>query len=65
MQARSPESRYSDRDLVRAFADENVPTYEFLIENGVEFIEKPIRSPDASTVDRDLRHQGMARSEPR
>ena len=47
-----PESRYSDRDLIRVFADENVPTYDFLIENGVEFIEKPIRSPDASTVDR-------------
>ena len=46
------ESRFSDRELVRAFADENVATYEFLIENGVEFIEKPIRSPDASTVDR-------------
>jgi hypothetical protein len=42
-----PESRYSDRDLIRVFADENVPTYDFLIENGVEFIEKPIRSPDA------------------
>src|SRR5262245_20356477 len=35
------ESRYSDRDLIRVFADENVPTYDFLIENGVEFIEKP------------------------
>jgi urocanate reductase len=46
------ESRYSDRDLIRVFADENVATYDFLIENGVEFIEKPIRSPDASTVDR-------------
>ena len=46
------ESRYSDRELMRVFADENVPTYDFLIENGVEFIEKPIRSPDASTVDR-------------
>ena len=46
------ESRFSDRDLIRVFADENVPTYDFLIENGVEFIEKPIRSPDASTVDR-------------
>ena len=46
------ESRYADRDLIRVFADENVPTYDFLIENGVEFIEKPIRSPDASTVDR-------------
>ena len=58
------ESRYSDRDLVRVFADENVPTYEFLIENGVEFIEKPIRSPDASTVRPHLRHQGMAHPEP-
>jgi urocanate reductase len=46
------ESRFSDRDLVRVFADENVSMYEFLIENGVEFIENPIRSPDASTVDR-------------
>ena len=46
------ESLYADRDLIRVFADENVPTYNFLIENGVEFIEKPIRSPDASTVDR-------------
>ncbi len=46
------ESRYSDRDLIRVFADENVPTFDFLIENGVEFIEKPIRSPDASRVDR-------------
>src|SRR4029077_18375560 len=46
------ESRYSDRDLIRVSADENVPTCDFLIENGVEFIENPIRSPDASTVDR-------------
>ncbi|MBX9828658.1 MAG: FAD-dependent oxidoreductase [Xanthobacteraceae bacterium] len=46
------ESRLSDRDLVRAFADENVTTFNFLIENGVEFIEKPITPPDASTVDR-------------
>ena len=46
------ESRFSDRDLIRVFADENVATYDFLIENGVEFIEKPIRSPDAATVDR-------------
>jgi succinate dehydrogenase/fumarate reductase flavoprotein subunit len=46
------ESRLSDRDLVRVFADENVTTFNFLIENGVEFIEKPITPPDASTVDR-------------
>ncbi len=46
------ESRFNDRELVRVFADENISMYEFLIENGVEFIENPIRSPDASTVDR-------------
>ena len=31
------ESRYSDRDLVRAFADESVATFEFLVVSGVEF----------------------------
>jgi urocanate reductase len=46
------ESRFSDRELVRTYANENVGMYDFLIENGVEFIEKPIRSPDASTVER-------------
>jgi len=46
------ESRYSDRDLVRVFADENVATFDFLIENGVEFIEKPIGPVEASTVPR-------------
>ena len=46
------ESRFSDRDLVRAYADENLATFDFLIDNGVEFIEQPIRSPDASTADR-------------
>ena len=44
--------RYSDRDLVRVFADENVPTFNFLIENGVKFIEKPIGPEAASTVPR-------------
>ncbi len=45
-------ARYSDRDLVRVFADENVATYDFLIENGVQFIEKPIGPEAASTVPR-------------
>ena len=31
------EFRYCDRDLVRAWADENAPTFEFLVENGVQF----------------------------
>src|SRR5882724_5811562 len=46
------ESRYSDRELVRVYADENAATFNFLIENGVEFIEKPIGPVDASTLPR-------------
>jgi succinate dehydrogenase/fumarate reductase flavoprotein subunit len=45
-------SRYSDRDLVRVFADENVATYNFLVENGVEFIDRMIGPEQASTVPR-------------
>src|SRR6185503_13018121 len=46
------DSRYNDRDLVRAFADECVPTFQFLLDNGVTFIEKPIVTPDAASVPR-------------
>ena len=46
------DARYSDRDMVRVFADENVATFNFLIENGVKFIEKPIGPERASTVPR-------------
>ena len=49
---RRGDGRYNDRDLVRAFADECVPTFQFLLDNGVTFIEKPIVTPDASTVPR-------------
>jgi succinate dehydrogenase/fumarate reductase flavoprotein subunit len=45
-------AKYSDRDLVRVFADENVATFDFLIENGVQFHEKPIGPEAASTVPR-------------
>jgi len=34
---RDPTYRFADRELVRAWADENAPTFEFLIENGVQF----------------------------
>src|SRR3989475_10483335 len=35
--------RWSDRDLVRVWADENVATFEFLVENGVQFNDtKPV-----------------------
>jgi urocanate reductase len=45
-------AKYSDRDLVRVFADENVATFNFLVENGVEFRDRPIGPEAASTVPR-------------
>src|SRR5258707_6137864 len=45
-------AKYSDRDLVRVFADENVAAFDFLIENGVQFRERPIGPEAASTVPR-------------
>src|SRR5689334_5726516 len=35
----NPEYWHSDRELVRVWADENAPTYEFLLQNGVKFRE--------------------------
>jgi len=46
------DSRYSDRDLVRAFADENAPSFEFLVENGVDFQDNYSGPQAASTVAR-------------
>jgi len=36
-----PEYRYNDRAVQLAFADNCAPAYEFLIENGVKFIDAP------------------------
>ena len=49
------QSRYSDRDLVRAFADENAATFEFLIENGVQFQDHLTGPGGASRVRRQQR----------
>ena len=46
------DSRYSDRELVRAFADENAASFEFLVENGVEFQDHFLGPGAASTVAR-------------
>ncbi len=46
------DSRYSDRELVRVFADENVPTYDFLLANGVKIIEKLVGPEQSSTIPR-------------
>jgi urocanate reductase len=37
IQPSNPESRYSDRDLVRVYANLSAETFEWMIENGVQF----------------------------
>jgi succinate dehydrogenase/fumarate reductase flavoprotein subunit len=37
-----PDYRYNDREIIRAFADWSAPTYEWLLEQGVIFIDQPI-----------------------
>ena len=39
-----PDYRYNDRELVRAFADANVATYDWLLAHGVKFADK---APDS------------------
>ena len=46
----SPDYRYNDRALMRAFADHCAPTFEFLLEHGVQFAEKPPDNHGASTT---------------
>ncbi len=48
----NPEFIYSDRELVRTWAEENVPTFEFLVENGVKFIEDPPSVVNGGSVPR-------------
>jgi hypothetical protein len=46
----SPDYRYNDRALMRAFADHCALTYEFLLANGVEFADKAPDNHGASTT---------------
>ena len=39
-----PDYRYNDREIVRAFVDVNVETYDWLVDHGVVFVDK---APDA------------------
>jgi succinate dehydrogenase/fumarate reductase flavoprotein subunit len=39
-----PDYRYNDREIIRAFADHNVATYDWLVAHGVIFVDK---APDA------------------
>jgi hypothetical protein len=44
-------TRYADREVVRAFADHNVEAYDFLIANGVEFVDaKPSIVPAEGAI---------------
>jgi succinate dehydrogenase/fumarate reductase flavoprotein subunit len=36
-----PDYRYNDREIVRAFADNNVATFDWLLAHGVTFADKP------------------------
>jgi succinate dehydrogenase/fumarate reductase flavoprotein subunit len=35
-----PDYRYNDKEIIRAFADNSAPTYEWLVAHGVIFVEK-------------------------
>src|SRR6266700_8353781 len=35
-----PDYRYNDKEVIRAFADNSAPTYEWLIAHGVTFVDK-------------------------
>ena len=41
-----PDYRYNDKEIIRAFADESAPTFEWLLAHGVVFFE---RAPDAAS----------------
>lgn len=49
---KNPEMRFCDRDLVRVWADENAPTFEFLVENGVKFQDVMPQFMNQGTVPR-------------
>ena len=35
-----PDYRYNDREIIRAFADNSAPTFEWLVAHGVVFVDK-------------------------
>jgi len=35
-----PDYRYNDKEIIRAFADNSAPTFEWLVNHGVTFVEK-------------------------
>ena len=55
-----PDYRYNDKEIIRAFADNSAPTFEWLVAHGVTFVEK---APDnqGAEFDRKLRAAGEPR----
>ena len=49
---RNKEYRFGDRELIRVWADENASTFDFLLDNGVIFDEKPPTIENGGTVPR-------------
>src|SRR6476660_6723898 len=49
---RNKEYRFGDRELIRVWADENAATFDFLLDNGVIFDEKPPVIENGGTVPR-------------
>ena len=49
---KNPEFLFGDRDLIRVWADENAPTFEFLLENGVIFNDRPPTIVNGGSVPR-------------
>jgi urocanate reductase len=49
---RNKEYRFGDRELIRVWADENAATFDFLLDNGVIFDERPPTIENGGTVPR-------------
>ena len=45
-----PDYRYNDREIIRAFADNSAPTYEWLVAHGVVFIDQPVDTQGGNSV---------------
>ncbi len=45
-----PDYRYNDREIVRAFADNSAPSFEWLVSHGVVFIDRPPDNFGANSV---------------
>ena len=45
-----PDYRYNDREIIRAFADNSAPTFEFLLAHGVERVDIPLDGRGGNSV---------------